>query len=64
MLDERLSSVQAHRQLQDAGRKEITHRGVVDQVAAVIILEQALELERISGQIPGEPVAAAEDDRD
>ncbi len=56
MLDERLSSVQAHRQLHDSGRKEIDHRSVVDQVAAVIILESALEHERTSGQPPGQPV--------
>lgn len=55
MLDERLSSVQAHRQLHDAGRREISHREVVDQVAAVIILENALEQERMSGQAPGHP---------
>lgn len=53
MLDERLSSVQAHRQLHDSGRKEIDHRAVVDQVAAVIILETALEHERTNGQAPG-----------
>lgn len=56
MLDERLSSVQAHRQLHEAGRKEIAHRAVVDQVAAVVILENALEYERTSGQAPGQPV--------
>ena len=52
MLDERLSTVQAHRQLHEAGRKEITHRRVVDQAAAVIILENALEQERMSGRVP------------
>lgn len=51
MLDERLSTVQAHRQLHEAGRKEITHRRVVDQAAAVIILENALEQERMSGRV-------------
>ncbi len=53
MIDERLSSASAHRILQDAGRATITHRAVVDQVAAVIILEQALEYERLTGKIPG-----------
>ncbi|AHU88784.1 Holliday junction resolvase RuvX [Trueperella pyogenes] len=52
MLDERLTTVQAHRQLHDAGRKEISHRAVVDQAAAVIILESALEQERVSGRLP------------
>lgn len=53
MIDERLTSVLAHRQLHEAGRAEITHRAVVDQVAAVNILESALETERTSGRVPG-----------
>lgn len=60
MQDERLSTVQAHRQLQEAGRREITHRHVVDQAAAVIILESALEQERVSGRVP-ELVLTAEE---
>ncbi|MDY5584549.1 MAG: Holliday junction resolvase RuvX [Arcanobacterium sp.] len=53
LIDERLTSVSAHRLLQEAGRKEIDHRDIVDQVAAVLILEQALELEKKTGEIPG-----------
>ncbi|MCI7305025.1 MULTISPECIES: Holliday junction resolvase RuvX [Trueperella] len=60
MQDERLSTVQAHRQLHEAGRREITHRHVVDQAAAVIILESALEQERVSGRVP-ELVLTAEE---
>lgn len=58
LIDERLTSVMAHRQLHAAGRKEITHRAVVDQVAAVNILESALAMERATGQVPGLAVAA------
>jgi putative Holliday junction resolvase len=41
--DERRSSVQAHAQLREAGRRTKRHRPVVDQVAAVIILQTALD---------------------
>ncbi|QOR46511.1 Holliday junction resolvase RuvX [Trueperella pecoris] len=63
MIDERLTTVQAHRQLHEAGRKEITHRSVVDQAAAVIILENALEQERVSGRAPGKLAVAVEEER-
>lgn len=53
MFDERLSTVSAHSQLHEAGRKEISHRIVIDQVAAVIILENALNFERLTGRPPG-----------
>lgn len=56
LVDERLSSVSAHQMLQDAGRRERHHRTVVDQVAATVILEQALEQERRTGEPPGELV--------
>ncbi|MDR6938748.1 Holliday junction resolvase RuvX [Arcanobacterium hippocoleae] len=53
MIDERLTTVTAHQQLTQAGKKMVAHRAVVDQQAAIIILEGALERERNSGQIPG-----------
>lgn len=56
LVDERLSTVTAHQQLSAAGRREIEHRAVVDQQAAVIILESALLRERQSGAIPGIPL--------
>ncbi|HZK05180.1 MAG TPA: Holliday junction resolvase RuvX [Actinomycetaceae bacterium] len=57
LVDERLSSVSAHQLLRDSGRSERRHRPVVDQVAATVILEQALEQERRTGEPPGELVA-------
>ncbi len=57
LVDERLSTVAAHAQLSAAGRDSRKHRSVVDQVAATVILETALEMERRSGQAPGEAVA-------
>ncbi len=56
LVDERLSTVTAHRQLHDAGRRERRHRAVVDQVAAVVILQAALDAERATGREPGVPV--------
>ena len=56
MVDERLTSNQAHARLRAAGSPEHEHRSVIDQVAAQIILEQALELERMSGRAPGEEI--------
>ncbi|MSS83927.1 Holliday junction resolvase RuvX [Actinomycetaceae bacterium WB03_NA08] len=56
LVDERLSSGQAHNLLADAGVDSRRSRSIVDQVAAQIILNQALDLERLSGELPGEPV--------
>ena len=53
LVDERLSTVTAHAQLRDNGRSTRTSRSVVDQVAAVIILQNALDSERSAGTPPG-----------
>ncbi|MEO7895694.1 MAG: Holliday junction resolvase RuvX, partial [Pseudolysinimonas sp.] len=42
MVDERLTTVSAQRALHDAGRRAKGSRPVIDQVAAVIILQNAL----------------------
>lgn len=56
LVDERLTTVQSHRQLQASGRREREHREVVDQVAAVLILQGALDATRLTGRVPGELV--------
>jgi putative Holliday junction resolvase len=56
LVDERLTTVTAHRHLHDVGRRERQHRAVVDQVAAVVILQAALDAERATGREPGQPV--------
>lgn len=56
LVDERFSTVSAHRALHDAGLRERKHRRVVDQVAAVLILQTALDAERASGRAPGSVV--------
>jgi putative Holliday junction resolvase len=57
LVDERLSTVTAHQQLREAGMKGRKRRPVVDQVAAVVILQTALDGERQSGRPPGSLVA-------
>jgi len=56
LVDERLSTVAAHRSLRSSGVKGRKQRAVVDQVAAVVLLQAALDTERSTGQAPGEPV--------
>jgi putative holliday junction resolvase len=46
--DERLTSAEAHRHLREAGRPASGHREVVDQVAAVLILQSFLDARRAS----------------
>lgn len=53
MVDERLSTVSAHSALRASGRNAKNSRSVVDQVAAVIILQHALDFERAAGSPPG-----------
>lgn len=55
LLDERFTSVDAHRALRESGVAGRRQRAVVDQVAAVLILQAALDQERHSGRPPGEP---------
>ncbi len=61
IVDERLSTVSAHRQLQANGRRAKASRSVVDQVAAVIILQNALDSERMSDRPPGSVVPRTKD---
>ncbi len=58
LVDERLSTVSAHRQLREAGRDTRSHRSVVDQVAAVQILEHALDMQQSLQRDAGRPVLA------
>jgi putative Holliday junction resolvase len=54
LCDERLSTVTAEAVLRKQGRKGQKRRAVVDQAAAVVILQNALDTERSSGAAPGE----------
>lgn len=56
LIDERLTTVSATRQLQEAGRTSRKSRQVVDQAAAVLILQTALDARRSQGDNVGELV--------
>ena len=56
LCDERLTTVSAESMLRDRGRKGQDRRSVVDMAAAVLILQNALDTERASGNAPGEIV--------
>jgi putative Holliday junction resolvase len=60
LCDERLSTVTAEGQLRAQGRKGKKRRAVVDQAAAVVILQGALERERQTGTLAGEPVPSGD----
>ena len=53
LVDERLSTVTAQRGLHQAGKNTKKSRAVIDQAAAVIILQHALDHERASSAPPG-----------
>lgn len=57
LVDERLSTVTAEAVLRDRGKKGRKRRAVVDQAAAVVILQGAIDTERSTGSPAGEPVA-------
>lgn len=58
LVDERLTTTQAARSTREAGRNVRRSRQVIDQAAAVVILQGALDGERASGRPPGVLVAA------
>ncbi len=57
MIDERFTSTTATKQLQDAGLTSRQSRGLVDQVSALGLLEQALQIEDRTGTLAGSPPA-------
>ena len=56
LVDERFTTISAAAMLRDRGVKGHAQRAVVDQAAAVVILQQALDTERATGTPPGELV--------
>ncbi len=56
LVDERMTTVTASQGLRASGVKSKKGRSVIDQAAAVVILQNALESERASGTAPGESV--------
>lgn len=60
LIDERLSTVAGQAQLHASGRTTKSSRSVIDQAAAVVILQSAIDAERTRGTAPGEVVEATE----
>lgn len=58
LFDERLTTVDAHRALRSSGVSGRQLRSRIDQAAAVLILQAALDAERTTGRPAGEPVGA------
>jgi putative holliday junction resolvase len=61
LVDERLSTVSAQRDLRANGIDTRKGRKVIDQAAAVIILQGALDAERTAGRAPGQILGVAKD---
>ncbi|OEV28410.1 Holliday junction resolvase [Streptomyces nanshensis] len=56
LVDERMSTVTAAQDMRASGVNSKKGRSRIDQAAAVVILQNALETERMSGSPPGECV--------
>jgi len=53
MVDERLTTTSASARLSESGVNTRQQKGMIDQVAAIELLEQALEFEKRNNQVPG-----------
>lgn len=56
LFDERLTTVAAQQGMRASGRKAKNQRSVIDQAAAVVLLQDALDAERAQDRPPGRPV--------
>lgn len=56
LFDERLTTVAAQQSLRASGVRAKKQRGVIDQAAAVVLLQDALDSERVTDRAPGRPV--------
>ena len=61
LIDERLSTVSAHAALRSSGRTQRNSRSIVDQVAAVFLLQHAIDTEKSTGNPAGALVPKAEE---
>ena len=60
LVDERLTTVSAQSQMHTVGKNTKQSRGVIDQVAAVILLDHAMSIEKAKGTLAGEFVDPSE----
>lgn len=56
LFDERMSTMTADSLLREGGRSGRSRRSVIDQAAATVILQTALDTERTRGSAPGETI--------
>ncbi len=61
LMDERLSTVTAHAALRSSGRSQRKSRSIVDQVAAVVLLQHAIDTERSTGSPAGSVLPTTEE---
>lgn len=61
LVDERLSTVSAHTALRASGRSSRSSRSIVDQVAAVVFLQHAVDVEKSTGRPAGALIDPAEE---
>ncbi len=61
LVDERLSTVSAHAALRSSGRNQKNSRSIVDQVAAVVLLQHAVDTEKSTGRPAGELIERDEE---
>jgi putative Holliday junction resolvase len=54
LFDERMSTMTANSLLREGGRTGASTRSIIDQAAATVILQTALDSERTRGSAPGE----------
>ncbi len=62
LIDERMSTASAARGLGSVGRNTRSQRAIIDQAAAVEILQRALDLEARTGSVAGELLDGIEDE--
>lgn len=61
LVDERMSTMTADGLLRQQGRSGVDRRQVIDQAAATVILQTALDAERTRGSAPGETFVRTDD---
>ncbi len=62
LVDERMSTASASRSLGSVGRSTRSQRAIIDQAAAMEILQSAIDAEGRTGEVAGEPIQGSEDE--
>ena len=62
LIDERLTTNIAHGNLRDAGKTARSSKDIIDQASAVVILEEALRIEKITGLPAGKSLEEVHDE--